>query len=70
MVLCNINSLNIKNHNMLKCLEKKKDAFNVYVIPLSKPIDIIDQYDKDNIDIVCNDNIIINSKHSKQTNTK
>ena len=55
---------------MLKCLEKKKDAFNVYVIPLSKPIDIIDQYDKDNIDIVCNDNIIINSKHSKQTNTK
>ena len=69
MVLCNKNSLNIKNHHMLKCLEKKKGSFNVYVIPLSKPIDIIDQYDKDNIDIVCNDNII-NSKHSKQTNTK
>jgi len=65
MVLCNINQLNIKNHHMLKCLEKKKDSFNVYVIPLTKPIDRIDQYDKDkdNIVIVNNDNIIIKSKH-------
>jgi len=63
MVLCNINQLNIKNHHMLKCLEKKKDSFNVYVIPLTKPIDRIDQYDKVNIVIVNNDNIIIKSKH-------
>ena len=63
MVLCNNNSLNIKNHHMLKCLEKKKDSFNVYVVPLTKPIDRIDQYDKDNIVIVNNDNIIIKSKH-------
>ena len=70
MVLCNINSLNIKNHHMLKCLEKKKDSFNIYIVPLTKPINIIDQYDKDNIDIVGNNNIIINSKHSNQNNTK
>ena len=55
---------------MLKCLEKKKDSFNVHIVPLTKPVDIIDQYDKDNIDIVDNDNIVINSKHSKQNNTK
>ena len=70
MVLCNKNQLNIKNHHMLKCLEKKKGSFNVYVVPLTKPLDIIDQYDKDNIDIVGNENIIISSKHSKQNNTK
>jgi len=55
---------------MLKYLEKKKDSFNVYIIPLNKPLDIIDQYDKDNIDIIDNNNIVINSKHSKQNNTK
>ena len=70
MVLCNKNSLNVKNHHMLKYLEKKKDSFNVYIIPLNKPLDIIDQYDKDNIDIIDNNNIVINSKHSKQNNTK
>ena len=70
MVLCNNNQLNIKNHHMLKCLEKKKDSFNVYVVPLTKPLDRIDQYDKDNIDIVDNKNIIISSKHSKQNSTK
>ena len=62
MVLCNKNELNVKNHHMLKCLEKKKNLFNVYVVPLTKPIDRIDQYDKGNIDI---ENIVIKSKHSK-----
>ena len=67
MVLCNINQLNIKSHHMLKCLEKKKDSFNIYVLPLTKPVNRIDQYDKDNIDIDIenNKNIIINSKHKK-----
>ena len=70
MVLCNKNQINIKNHHMLKCLEKKKNAFDVYIVPLTKPIDRIDQYDKDNIDIVGNDNIIIKSKNSNHHNTK
>ena len=70
MVLCNINQLNIKNHHMLKCLEKKKDSFNIHVLPLTRPVNRIDQYDKDNIDIVDNDNIIIKSKNSNQHNTK
>ena len=42
---------------MLKCLEKKKHSFNVYVEPLTKPINRIEQYDKDTIDIVA-ENII------------
>ena len=45
-----MNTLNVKEHHMLKCLERKKDSFNVIVIPLSKPVDRIDQYDKDNIE--------------------
>ena len=65
MVLCNINQLNIKNHHMLKCLEKKKDSFNIYVLPLTKPVNRIDQYDKDKDDNIENKNIIINSKHTK-----
>ena len=55
---------------MLKCLEKKKDSFNIHVLPLTRPVNRIDQYDKDNIDIVDNDNIIIKSKNSNQHNTK
>ena len=66
MVLCNINQLNIKNHHMLKCLEKKKDSFNIHVLPLTRPVNRIDQYDKDNIEnIENNKNIIINTKHKK-----
>ena len=69
MVLCNNNSLNIKEHHMLKCLEKKKHSFHVYVEPLTKPINRIEQYDKDTIDIVA-ENIISISKHSNQNNKK
>ena len=65
MVLCNKNSLNVKDHHMLKCLEKKKNLFDVYIVPLTKPVNIIDQYDKDTIDIEENKDISINSKHSK-----
>jgi len=65
MVLCNTNSLKLKDHHMLKCLEKKKNSFDVYIVPLTKPIDRIDQYDKGTIDIVDNVNTVIKSKHSK-----
>jgi hypothetical protein len=51
MVLCDKNQLNIKNHHMLKCLEKKKNSFNVFIVPLTKPVDRIDQYDKDNVNL-------------------
>ena len=57
MVLCNNNSLKLKDHHMLKCLEKKKNSFDVCIVPLTKPIDRIDQSDKDNIDIAYNENI-------------
>jgi len=65
MVLCNTNSLNVKEHHMLKCLEKKKNSFHVYIVPLTKPVYRIDQYDKDTIAIEDNKDISINSKHSK-----
>jgi hypothetical protein len=65
MVLCNKNSLNVKEHHMLKCLEKKKNSFDVYIVPLTKPVHRIDQYDKDTITIEENKDITINSKHSK-----
>ncbi len=64
-MLCNINSLNVKEHHMLKCLEKKKNSFDVYIVPLSKPVNWIDQYEKDTIAIEDNKDISINSKHSK-----
>ena len=54
---------------MEKCLEKKKHSFHVYVEPLTKPINRIEQYDKDTIDIVA-ENIISISKHSNQNNKK
>jgi hypothetical protein len=67
MVLINMNTLNVKEHRMLKCLERKKDSFNVIVIPLSKPVDRIDQYDKDNIEYTDDkEQTVIESKHSKK----
>ena len=62
-----MNTLNVKEHHMLKCLERKKDSFNVIVIPLSKPVDRIDQYDKDNIEYTDDkEQKVIESKHSKK----
>ena len=36
VLLSNDNPVNIKNNNFLKCLEKKKNSFNVFVIPLKE----------------------------------
>ena len=33
VLLCQENNINFKNNHMLKCLEKKKNAFNIFVIP-------------------------------------
>jgi hypothetical protein len=36
VLLCNGNHVNIKNNSFLKCLEKKKNSFDVFVIPLKE----------------------------------
>jgi len=36
VLLCNGNHVNIKNNSLLKCLEKKKNSFNIFVIPLKE----------------------------------
>jgi hypothetical protein len=69
MVLCNANQLNIKNHHMLKCLERKKNSFNIIVIPLTEPIERISQYDTDNLDFTVDAEVKIQSKHSTQSKT-
>jgi hypothetical protein len=52
---------------MLKCLERKKNSFNVIVLPLTKPLDRINQYDTDTIEFTGNStDIRIESKHSKE----
>ena len=36
VLLSHDNPVNIKNNSLLKCLEKKKNSFNVFVIPLKE----------------------------------
>ena len=57
VLLCSENTLNIKNNHMLKCLEKKKQSFEVFTLakPLKEEqlleecntINIVDLTDKD-----------------------
>ena len=37
VLLCNDNPLNIKNNHILKCLEKKRGNFKIFVEPLKEP---------------------------------
>jgi hypothetical protein len=62
VLLCNDNPLDIKKNHMLKCLNKKKENFNIFIVPLDESLKktlkeentIIDQ----NIDI----NLNLNNK--------
>jgi len=36
VLLCNDNPLNIKKYHMLQCLNKKKENFNIFVLPLKE----------------------------------
>jgi hypothetical protein len=54
MVLLNSNNnFNIKNHSILKCLEKRKEKFNIFVEPLKNVKDKNDdnQIKNNNIDL-------------------
>jgi len=53
MVLLNSNNnFDIKKHHILKCLEKKKEKFDIFVVPLKNVIDKNDnnQIKNNNID--------------------
>ena len=64
MVLLNTtNTRNIKNNHMLKCLERKKNSFNVFVVPLTEPIERISQYDTDTLECTGDSEAKIESKH-------
>lgn len=39
VLLSSDNQLNIKKYHILQCLEKKRESFNVIVIPLDKTLD-------------------------------
>jgi hypothetical protein len=52
---------------MLKCLERKKNSFNVIVVPLTQPIERISQYDTDNIEFTGDSDVKIQSKHKTQS---
>jgi hypothetical protein len=39
VLLSNNNPLNIKQYHMLQCLQKKKESFNIFVLPLNKTLD-------------------------------
>lgn len=52
VLLCNANHINIKNNHMLKCIEKKKNSFNIFVMPLKNILEethIIDNNKNKNI---------------------
>ena len=52
VLLCNANHINIKNNHMLKCIEKKKNSFNIFVMPLKNILEethIIDNNKNTNI---------------------
>ena len=39
VLLCSENQICVKNNHMLQCIERKKNSFQVFVIPLTKKED-------------------------------
>ena len=51
VLLCNDNPLNIKKYHMLQCLNKKKENFNIFVVPLKEEEKLISNNVDLNIDL-------------------
>ena len=49
VLLCNNSQFDIKKNHILKCLEKKKESFNIFVVPLNKTLD---KNDTNNINLI------------------
>ena len=50
VLLSSNNQLDIKKYHILQCLEKKRESFNVIVIPLDKTLDKNDTDDKPQVE--------------------
>ena len=50
VLLCNDNALNINKNHILKCLEKKRNTFKIFVEPLKEPY-VIEKADTMNIQL-------------------
>jgi hypothetical protein len=54
VLLSNNNQLNIKQYHILQCLQKKKESFNIFMVPLNKTLE--ETIEKNNnIDMNIND---------------
>jgi hypothetical protein len=62
VLLCNENPINIKNNHMLKCLNKKKENFNIFIVPLEETLK------EQNKDEFINLNITFDEKEIKKLN--
>jgi len=49
VLLCNDNPLNIKQYHLLQCLNRKKENFNIFVIPLKESEKLIENNTDGNI---------------------
>ena len=67
VLLSSDNQLNIKKYHILQCLEKKRESFNVIVIPLDKTLDkTLDKNDNKNLNISDKDIESILSSNKKK----
>ena len=49
VLLCNDNPLNIKQYHLLQCLNKKKENFNIFILPLKEEEKLIENNTDGNI---------------------
>ena len=50
VLLSNNNQLDIKKYHILQCLQKKKESFNIFVVPLNKTLDKNDTDNKPQVE--------------------
>jgi hypothetical protein len=51
VLLSNDNPINIQKIHLLKCLEKKKENFNIEIIPIKEKIQIEESFKNMNLDL-------------------
>jgi hypothetical protein len=56
VLLSSNNQLDIKKYHILQCLQKKKESFKIFVVPLNKTLDKNDTDDKPQVEFK-NENI-------------
>ena len=59
VLLSSNNQLDIKKYHILQCLQKKKESFNIFVVPLNKTLD---KNDTNNLNLIDYKNVNISDK--------